>query len=81
MKTAESARWFFATIDAIRAGAERDAARFEALSKNPALEREALEKFPEDPFLYQQLQAALENERILARNGVFLTQLPWWEDL
>ena len=81
MKTAEAARWFFATIDTIRAQAERDAAKFEELSKNPALEREALEKFPEDPFLYPQLQAALENERILARNGVFLTDPPFWEEL
>ncbi|OJH35961.1 hypothetical protein [Cystobacter ferrugineus] len=81
MKTAGAAHWFFAKIDAIRAGAGHDAAKFEALCKDPALAREASEKFPDDPLLYQQLQAALENEIILARCGIFLTDPPFWDEL
>ncbi|ATB40320.1 hypothetical protein CYFUS_005769 [Cystobacter fuscus] len=81
MKSNEAAHWFFAKIDAIRAGAGHDAARFEALCEDPALAREAAEKFADDSLLYQQLQAALENELMLARRGLFLTDAPIWDEL
>ncbi|MET0403520.1 MAG: hypothetical protein ABW123_14000 [Cystobacter sp.] len=81
MKTVESVRWLLATRAAIRAAAGRDAARLEALSHEPALEREALEKFPDEPSLHQQLQAMLENDRILARNGVFPSETDVWDEL
>ncbi|WNG16884.1 hypothetical protein [Cystobacter fuscus] len=81
MKSVESVRWLLAMRAAIRARAERDAVKFEALSKDPALEREALEKFPDEPFLHQQLQAMLENDRILARNGIFLSDSEVWDEL
>ncbi|ATB42122.1 hypothetical protein CYFUS_007599 [Cystobacter fuscus] len=81
MNTAESVRWLLATRAAIRAAAGRDAVKFEALSKDSALEREALEKFPDEPFLHQQLQAMLENDRILARNGIFPSDAEVWDEL
>ncbi|MFY0579063.1 hypothetical protein ACN28S_36630 [Cystobacter fuscus] len=81
MKTVESAVWFSAKIKAIRAEAGRDAAKFEELCKDPVLAREASEKFPDDPLLYQQLQSALENESILARCGLFLEHSTFWDEL
>lgn len=80
MKAAESVRWMLATRTAIRAGAARDASKFETLSRDPALEREALEKFPEEPLLHQQLQSLLDNDRILARNGAFLFDPDVWDE-
>ena len=81
MKTLESVRWLLATRATIRAAAGRDAVKFEALSREPALERDALEKFPDQPFLHSQLQAMLENDRILARNGVFPSDTEVWDEL
>ena len=81
MKTVESAVWFCARIKAIRAEAGRDTAKFEELCKDPALAREASEKFPDDPLLYQHLLSALENEIILARSGLFLSDSSFWDEL
>ncbi|WP_155894112.1 hypothetical protein [Cystobacter fuscus] len=81
MKTTESVLWLFDKVNDIRVAASRDAEKLDALSKDPALEREALEKFPDEPMLYQQLQALLETDRILARQGVFLTPRSFWEEI
>lgn len=76
MKTQASARWFFAKIDAIRAEAGHDARKLETLSQAPALEREALELFPDDPDLFAQLRTAIELELPLAKRGIFLVDGP-----
>ena len=76
MKTQASARWFFAKIDAIRAEAGHDAKKLEALSQDPSLEREALERFPDDPDLLAQLRTAIELELPLAKRGIFLVDGP-----
>ena len=76
MKSNEAAHWFCSKIDAIRAEAGHDAKKLEALSQDPTLEREALEKFPDDPFLFAQLKNAIELELPLARRGIFLVDGP-----
>jgi len=81
MKTVESAVWFCEKIEAIRAAAGHDAAKLEALSQDPALAREASERFPDDPILYQQLRLTLEMDVTLARHGVFLIDFPLTDDL
>lgn len=81
MRTSASVLWLFDRVNDVRIASARNADKLEALSKDPALEREALEKFPDEPMLHQQLQALLETDRILARQGVFLTPQSFWEEL
>ena len=76
MKSNEAAHWFCLKIDAIRAEAGHDAKKLEALCQDPSLEREAREKFPDDPFLFAQLKNAIELELPLARRGIFLVDGP-----
>ena len=69
-------RWFNRNADRIREEADHDAAKFEALIDDPALEQEALTLFPDKPLLYPMLKEYLYPERLLARRGVFFIDLP-----
>ncbi len=72
--------WFSQKRAAIRARAGHDAGKFEALVRNPGLEREARKRFPTDSTLYALLRTVLNTELMLARRGIFLLDGPPTEE-
>lgn len=80
MNSDGAANWFYDKRESIRVEAGHDAEKFEALVLDPALEREARERFPDDPILYAQLRAVLETELTLAKRGIFLLDGPPTEE-
>ena len=50
--------------------------KLEALSQDPSLKQEALERFPDDPDLFAQLKTAIELELPLAKRSIFLLDGP-----
>jgi hypothetical protein len=72
VETPDRFGWVNDKLSEIRANSDRTVAKIEELTRDPALEREAREKFPDDPYILKILHWAMENERILARHGVFI---------